>query len=107
MEVDHIYEIMCCMHGGILGFGWEEGGEGESDLYSSIRVIWKSGEEEIRSERGNPAILLSVGGLPLMTSAKFSDFLKPLPPCHATSLTELPYFVRFSRTPSPPRVQTS
>ena len=40
-----------------------------------------------------------------MMSAKFSDFLTPPPPCphfHATSLTELPYHVRFSRTPIPP-----
>ena len=45
-------------------------------------------------------------GLPLMTSAKFLDFLTPSPPCpqiHATSLTELPYFVCFSTNPpSPP-----
>ena len=44
-------------------------------------------------------------GLPLMTSAKLSDFLTPSPPCpqiHATSLTELPYFVRFSTKPLSP-----
>ena len=43
--------------------------------------------------------------LPYMTSAKLSDFFIPFPLCphfHATSLTELPYFVCFSRTPNPP-----
>ena len=40
-----------------------------------------------------------------MTSAKISDFLTPSPPCpqiHATSLTELPYFVCFSTNPPSP-----
>ena len=46
---------------------------------------------------------VSLRGLPLMTSANFSAF-RPSLPCphfHATSLTELPYFIHFSRTPSP------
>ena len=41
-------------------------------------------------------------GLPFMMCAKISDFSTPSPPCPhfpATTLTELPYFVRFSRTP--------
>ena len=39
-----------------------------------------------------------------MKSAKFSKFFSSPPPYlhfHATSLTELPYFVCFSRTPPP------
>ena len=43
-------------------------------------------------------IKVKVRGLPLMTSAKFQDFLTPLPPCpqiHATSLTEVAYYVCF------------
>ena len=50
---------------------------------------------------------ISVRGHPFMTSAKFSDFLTPSPLVRSGQLVytiksrNLPYFVRFSTTPSP------
>ena len=42
--------------------------------------------------------VISLGGLPLMMSAKISDFLTPSPPCpqiNATSLTKVAFYVCF------------
>ena len=68
-------------------------------LQKQLSQHWPSRERAIR-------------GLPLMTSAKISDFLTPPSPCpqiNATSLTKVAYYDCFWRYPSgpPPSVRTS
>ena len=40
-------------------------------------------------------IIFKVWGLPYMTSAKFSDFMTPSPPCHCHKSADLVPFVCF------------
>ena len=83
--------------------------EWRSDVYPSGNGIGISYRLSLSQDPNvNLAKQTFIRGLPFQMSAKFSDFFSPSPLCphfHATSLTELPYPARFSRTP--PWVRTS